>query len=230
MGRMKDETGNTYGRLKVIEVSHKGRGGYYWSCVCDCGERCVVLGTDLRRGHTKSCGCYNREMSSKEHTIHGLHGTRIASIHENMKARCNNPNNTWYSNYGGRGIKVCDEWSKLEKFAEWAFENGYKDNLTIERVDNNKGYEPDNCTWITKREQDFNKRINKNNKTGYSGIGIRKNKSGERFTARITVDGKSHNLGTFDTFLEAYEVRRESEIKFFGRYLYDEPVREDVLK
>lgn len=219
MGRKIEMSGKRYGRLLVVSESHKGRGGFYWNCICDCGSETTVLGTDLRRGHTKSCGCYNREMSEVKNTKHGLNGTRISRIHQNMKARCNNPNNTHYHNYGGRGISVCEEWSSLSSFSEWAFSSGYNDSLTIDRVNNDKGYEPSNCRWISKSEQSYNKRISPNSATGYPGINMLNNK----YVAYIGFKNEKIHIGVFDNFDVAFEARRKKEMELYGRFLYKNP-------
>jgi len=111
----------------------------------------------MKNGFIKSCGCIKREMLTK----HGLHGTRIERIWDNMKMRCSNPSDTSFKHYGGRGIRVCEEWKELKNFADWSFGNGYADNLELDRKDNNGNYEPNNCRWITHKEQQYNKRTNR---------------------------------------------------------------------
>ena len=112
----------------------------------------------MRRGLVKSCGCLNRDQPHK--TIHGDRQTRLYKIWIDMRQRCSNPNNSAYKNYGDRGIRVCSEWNDYQVFKEWAMGNGYDENLTIERVDVDGGYNPDNCKWITRKDQGFNRRNN----------------------------------------------------------------------
>lgn len=151
-----DLTGRRFGKLTVQEKSNKGRSR--WICKCDCGNTREFVAYRLMDGHNVSCGCYVSEMKLK----HGGHQTRIYNIYGNMKRRCYSKGNTSYNNYGGRGIKVCDEWlQSFEAFRDWAFENGYSDDLSIDRIDVNGNYEPDNCRWVDGYVQGNNKRYTK---------------------------------------------------------------------
>lgn len=151
-GLCKDLTGQRFGKLVVTKyypVRSENRNRYYCDCKCDCGNTITVLAANLKHGKTH-CGC--------ESNKHGLSKTRIYQTWIHMKQRCHNKNSTDYKNYGGRGIFVCDEWrSNFLNFYNWAMDNGYSENLTIERIDVNKGYSPDNCTWIPMEEQSNNK-------------------------------------------------------------------------
>lgn len=153
--------GQRFGRLVVKEFDHleKNRGSY-WKCQCDCGNKKIILRTDLLNHHTISCGCYAKENMQKRSYKHGLSNARIHRIWNGMKQRCSNPNCHNYKNYGGRGIQVCKEWQTFITFYDWAINNGYNDQLSIERIDVNGNYEPDNCTWIPVSQQLSNKRNN----------------------------------------------------------------------
>lgn len=148
------------GRWTVIERHYNGK-GEYWLCECKCGTRRVVYGKRLIEGRSKSCGCLKKEKISQRNMIHGRYGLRIHTTYLNMKSRCYNEKNECYKHYGGRGITMCKEWLENEgAFIDWACKNGYKNELTIDRKDNNGNYEPSNCRWITFKEQGFNKRNN----------------------------------------------------------------------
>lgn len=151
--------GKRVGQLEVIEKAYSKKGNVFWKCQCDCGNICYYSTGDLNRGQIKSCGCYKK--SGVTSITHGLTHNRIRTIWVNMKQRCENPNNPNYKYYGDRGITVCKEWQNLETFYEWANSNGYRDNLTIDRIDVNGNYEPSNCRWITMKEQHNNKRSNR---------------------------------------------------------------------
>lgn len=157
MNRLIDLKGQTFGRLLVIErKGSDNRKESLWLCKCSCGNETVVRSSCLRRDYkaTKSCGYYNKEQidSGNKRRTHGARYTRLYNIWSNMKERCNSPTNTSYYRYGGKGIKVCDDWQEFIPFQEWALVNGYQDNLTIDRINNDGDYEPSNCRWIFREE------------------------------------------------------------------------------
>lgn len=161
----KIKIGNRYGRWRVLEKAESyrepsGHLRHVWLCECECGVKRNVKGASLLSGRSLSCGCILREKNVSRMSTHGMYGTRIYKIWEGMKSRCDNPNNSRYKNYGGRGITYCKEWEDFCNFEEWALSNGYEDNLTLDRIDVNGNYEPDNCRWITNKEQQNNKRDN----------------------------------------------------------------------
>ena len=174
MGKKIDLTGQRFGRLVVIEEAPSRKGSAMWICKCDCGNITkAIRGSDLRNGKVMSCRCLHNELVSAKMTKHKMKNTRLYRIWGNMKSRCNIPSVPCYDVYGGRGIKVCDEWQHdFLVFREWALSNGYADDLTLDRKDVNGDYCPDNCKWATRREQANN---------------LRKN-------VEIEIDGESHTI------------------------------------
>lgn len=171
-----DLTGKRFGRLTVLGRADKPGHMVYWNCVCDCGKSHIAAGAYLKDGRIKSCGCLHNEKSAirakKQFTKHAESGSRLHRIWKSMRTRCNNKNAKSYGDYGARGIVICPEWDDYATFRDWAMANGYEDGLTIDRIDVNGDYCPENCRWVTWIMQSNNKRT----------------------TAYLTINGITHSI------------------------------------
>lgn len=179
MGKFIDLTGQRFGRLEVLEKGEnfkdkQGHNRFKWKCKCDCGNTTFVLQSSLARNLTKSCGCLQKEAVSnisKQSAKHNLSSSRLYRIWAGMKDRCTNVHSPIYKYYGKRGICICEEWGDFINFFRWAVQNGYSDSLSIDRINVNGNYSPENCRWVTQKEQTNNTRrncfieINKESKT-----------------------------------------------------------------
>lgn len=154
-----DLKGQTFGRLTVRDRAENKRSDRTWLCVCSCGNTHIATSTNLVRGITKSCGCLRGDTLKALRTFHGLSHTKIHDAWSRMLQRCQNPNHEYYSYYGGRGIKVCDRWLEFQNFKADMGEP--KKGMSLERLDNNLGYEPGNCVWATPKQQARNRRSNR---------------------------------------------------------------------
>jgi len=159
MKPIEDLSGNIYGRLIAVSPAKTKDGRSGWLCNCKCGNTTIVKTHNLKSGNTKSCGCLFTDSLSSLNYIHGESGgaiegkrTRLYRCWVNMKSRCYNPRVRSYHDYGLKGIKVCDSWNDFKTFSEWAYSHGYSDELTIDRVDSNKNYCPENCRWVSLSE------------------------------------------------------------------------------
>lgn len=158
--------GRKFGKLTVIEraVPKKPNKKHtFWKCKCECGNEIITSSNHLLTGHTRSCGCSHKELTGEKNPSykHGKRNSRLYTIWAGMKSRCLNKENNKYKNYGGRGIKLCDEWTDKENgfinFYNWAINNGYNEKLTLDRRNVNGDYCPENCRWLTLQEQNWNK-------------------------------------------------------------------------
>ncbi len=148
-----DLTGQRFGKLTVLEFVPNDKQHSYWKCKCDCGNITIVQSNSLKKSRTISCGC------NKGNSSHKMSGTRLYMIWKDMKKRCCNPKHKDFPNYGGRKISICLAWiNNFIEFRDWAMANGYDDTLTIDRIDVNGNYEPNNCRWVDKKTQVRNRR------------------------------------------------------------------------
>lgn len=156
--------GKRFGKLIVIAESPMRRHGERcWVCTCDCGNTTSsILGSSLRRGSTKSCGCFRKDRNRENAKYNNIRYKRLYNIWHGMKVRCYYEQYKQFKDYGGRGITVCAEWKDdFSAFCDWAMANGYEDHLTIDRINVNGNYCPDNCRWTTRAEQMKNRRVKK---------------------------------------------------------------------
>lgn len=159
--------GQKFGRLIVLaQCPSDSRGEARWECICECGNRTVVLGSHLRNGRIRSCGCLAKELAAKRcresptrgNTKHGGCHTRLYETWVNMKTRCLNSRTKAFKWYGALGVSICPEWMDFDGFRRWAVSSGYNDDLTIDRINPFGNYEPSNCRWVPKSEQRANQR------------------------------------------------------------------------
>lgn len=153
-----------YGRLTVIETFTKrqsnGKMATYAKCLCDCGNTKTLKMNDLKTGNTKSCGCLAHDLLVKRNTKHGLRRHPAYNTYISMMNRCYNPKKKSYKHYGVRGITVCKEWHDIHTFCQWCDQNGFKPELQLDRIDNSKGYSPENCRFVTPKSNLRNTRHN----------------------------------------------------------------------
>ena len=156
----------------------------------------------INKGYSKSCGCYMKRRASETHKTHGLGCTRLYAVWREIKRRTLNPKHKKYSDYGNRGITICEEWLDIHNFYNWALSNGYEENkgLSIDRIDNDGNYCPENCRWTTRTIQNRNTRMSKHNTSGFRGVSYHKDNN--KYTAQISVNNKKIHLGSFLTPVE----------------------------
>lgn len=189
MGKIKDLTGQKFGRLTVIKYMGVNKWkGSLWLCRCECGNEIIATCSNLtKKNHTTSCGCYKRDKCTEIKTIHNQSHTRLYKIWVGIITRCENKNANSYYLYGAKGIQICEEWRKdFETFYNWSMANGYNDTLTIDRIDYSGNYEPSNCRWATNKEQANNKSQNRTYII-----------NGEKYTCHQIAEKYNVNYGTF---------------------------------
>lgn len=159
-----DLTGQRFHRFIVVKRMPPVNKRTMWLCKCDCGNEFIADSQNIRSGHTTSCGCFQRYATSKANLTHGKSKTRLYRIWQCMKNRCYRKSYHAFKHYGGRGISICCEWEHdFYAFYNWAISHGYSDDLSIDRIDANGNYCPENCRWVAMAEQNKNKRV----KNGY---------------------------------------------------------------
>lgn len=222
-----DLSGKQFGKWTVIEFAGEdSRKNSKWLCKCGCGTERIVSRRSLVSRESKSCGCAVKEMDrSKENNSnykHGMSYNALYHVYTGMKDRCTNTKACQYPYYGGRGIKLCEEWADEKNgrrnFFEWAINSGYKEGLSIDRIDVNGDYSPENCHWTDKGFQSFNQRKRKS-KLGVRGVYFRE--STKRYLVSIGENGKQHYIGSYKELIEAIKARQEAEMKYYGKIMSD---------
>lgn len=167
MPELNNLSGMAFGRLKVRsraddQILPSGRHRVMWLCDCSCGNQIAVLADNLKRGKTTSCGCYRADMNRERFGTYLDTNSKLYNVWCGIKFRCYNPNSAYYGRYGGRGIVMCDEWeNSYESFRAWAINSGYRDGVSIDRINNDLGYLPSNCRWVDSVAQANNRSSNK---------------------------------------------------------------------
>lgn len=221
MRATKDLTGMVFGHLTAIRQTRNEKGRLVWECKCDCGKTHYEVYNKLVNNKCKSCGCQRNKEIVDANTVHGLSKTRIHKEWRGIQHRCKNPSASHYENYGGRGIRVCEEWKGTEgfiRFYNWSMENGYTDEMTIDRIDNDKGYSPDNCRWVSHMENCHNRGARKGSKTNVPGVTIRELANGKvSYRVNITCNYKRMYIGNYYSLEDAIAARKEAEKKYWNK-------------
>lgn len=213
-GKINNIKGKVFGRIAVIEFSHKDSNNKAcWKCLCECGNEVILIGSDLISGNTKSCGCLKKDTVSARNTVHGLSNHPMYMVWLDMKQRVTNRNNTAYNHYGERGITICDKWMSFEGFYD-DMHSSYEDGLTINRIDPNGNYCKENCAWATGSEQGHFKRKKKGCSSQYVGVSF--NKKLLKFTAYISINEKREHLGCFFSEIEAAIAHDNRSEELYG--------------
>ena len=203
-----------FGRL-VVKSSHHTteKGRPFYTCECDCGKSMITDVYALWCRGTKSCGCLRDDVASETHLKHGMSETPTYHSWESMIQRCNNINSCRYSHYGNRNITICKSWLKFENFLK---DMGIRpEGLSIDRIDNDKGYYKENCRWTTQSQQTRNQRIHTRNKTGIRGVCWVKQR--KKYLVQIMANNKNHFIGYFDSIESAAIARLNAEQKYWGK-------------
>lgn len=229
MGKYYDLSGEKFGRLKVIERVENKANRIQFLCICECGNEKITSSELLRRGSVRSCGCLRKELAAKQlrkHKVSSEENKRLYRSWQKMNLRCFDPDDKKFKDYGARGITVCDQWRDFSTYANWAFENGYSDELTLDRIDVNGDYTPDNCRWADYFVQSRNSRLRKTNTSGCRGVCFYKRT--KQWTARITA-GERYFLGYFDNKEEAISARKKAELEYWGYNVDENGIVEEVI-
>ena len=227
-----DRTGETHNGIKFIRfIKNNKHNKAVWLCQCHCKKEFSVVGSAVVSGNTESCGCtkYSNltRASGKDSGgyKHGGSDSRLYRVWKGMRARCNNPKTNGYENYGGRGIKVCDEWNEeYSVFQDWALNHGYQENLTLDRIELDGMYEPENCRWVDWNTQARNKRAPASNESKVTGVTRRKDMPG-KWIIKISIQEnnkkKTQYVGSTSSLLTAIKMRREAENHYWGEEYQD---------
>lgn len=214
------EIGDKFGRLVyledlgMVEYGTQGRVSRWGLFQCDCGNKKKIRIEHVSRGNIVACGCYQKQRAREGKLTHGLSENKIYKLWKGIKARCNNPNTKCYKNYGGRGIKLCSEWSDFINFYNWCIANGWREGLKIDRINNEDNYSPQNCHFITNAENCAigKRRKNGNNTSGFTGV----YKNGNKWAAQLSTPTDRFYLGAYSNIEDAVESRIAKEIELFG--------------
>lgn len=214
--RLIDMTGWQCGDWAVLhQAGNNPRGQAMWLARCQCGTERVVGGADLRKGTSASCGCRNAGMLGDLRRTHGQSSTRLYQIWQLMRARCERATDAAFPKYGGRGITVCAAWAKFESFFAWATANGYREDLSIDRIDNDKGYSPSNCRWADALTQSRNRRFCRRTADGRMAMDVAAENGIPERTLRVRLsNGWSIERAT----TQPYNIRPGRTRDGLGRY------------
>lgn len=208
MRKAVDLSGETFNMVTVLRFSRMSGISKIWLCLCECGNEKEFYHSALKAGKVTSCGCIKHKMT----------GSKIYATWRGMKRRCYSEGSENYANYGGRGIKVCDRWTQRK----FGFSNFYEDmgdcpeGYTLDRINVDGDYTPENCRWADKSTQAYNQRRATNNTSGKTGVWEVVLKGGSKWASAINENGNRHYLGCFETFEEALNVRVNAELTYFG--------------
>ena len=213
MGGIRAKVGEVYNGIVILEFSHVDKNGKRrFKVKCPyCNEKFIALGTSIVNGRTKSCGCLKRKLASERFKKHGYSGTHLHNVWKGIKSRCRDKSYHAYDRYGGRNIKVCDEWDKdfMKFYNDMA--PSYFEGAELDRINNDDDYKPSNCRWVTHKENS-NNRAKYNNNSGYTGVHF--GKKNQTYQVNLSHNRKIIYIGSYKTLEEAVNTRKQFIIDF----------------